>query len=587
MNQRTTIYAAALAGLALVVLIVSLLVRVGREAGDKEMGARASVPDALLADRRLSSGGLGQFPSDEEAGGAVEGLPYADFALRTLRVMLKAMAENPTAIRDEALLTFSSEEAYRKFLASVGSRRIRLLASSDPLRSVRVGFERYEDLAHELGGMDPSETTAGVNYLVTIPAPPATGDAPGAGAGAVPFGRDALAWLGIDGDNSAFGSGVRVAVLDSGVQAHAAFGDRQISEVNYVVDAGGQVVPIDSDNGHGTAVASIIGGSDPRLPGVAPAADLLSYRILDNSGVTDSFTLAQAIVGATDAGADVINVSLGSSGDSNVVRDAVTYAMDNGALIVAASGNEGADRVSYPAAIEGVVAVAANDARGEHLDFANAGTNLEAGGLSAPGYGVAAAWPGDQAITFSGTSASAPYVSGAVAAVMSSNPGMSSQDAYQLLLANSNEAGAPGADPIYGAGNLDVGRTLQSGTDGIVDVAVASYYYDPVLAAAGGNESTAQVVVENRGTEPVHNIVVEVDSGHGARNYNVPYLNPGDIAVLETPIDAAAGAAAGLLQVSATASLDRSLNGNDQAPTDNLLQTTIEWPTGEGEQGTQ
>ena len=442
---------------------------------------------------------------------------------------------------------------------------------------MRLGFDSYEDFANALATLDPAETASEMNYLVSLPLPPEHRNSPGAGSGAVPFGRNALESLGISGDNSGFGRGVRVAVLDSGIQDHVAFSGKVIRELDYVRDSNGNPVPTNIENGHGTAVASIIAGSDPRLPGVAPSAELLSYRILDNEGYTNSFTLAEAIVSAADEGADIINVSLGSTGDSALVRQAVEYAGSRGALIVAATGNDGLDQVTYPAAIESVVAVSAVDARGQHLDFANSGTSLELGGMAAPGYGVVTAWPDGQASNFSGTSASAPYVSGAVAAVMSENPGMSAQAAYQLLTVHSNEAGAPGSDDVYGSGNLNVGRVLNRNSPGIVDVAVASYYYDPVLAVSNGTENIAQVIVENRGTEALHNVSVDIDSGNGARTYNVAFIPAGESYLIPAPINAAAGRSAGQLDVSATATVNASLNAPDLSPEDNILSTRIEF----------
>ncbi len=578
MNQKPTIYAALAAGVGLLVLLFGLLYRVGGQGGGE--AGRISAPSGL----DVAAGGAGGIgpsrlaPPPSSGGDGDPELEISDFAREVLRMLREARAADGSVLEGEVVLSFKSEDAYRQFLASLGARGLRLLGRSDRLRSVRLGFDDELDLARELSSLDPSETTAGANYLVSIPSPPDSGESPGPGAGAVPFGRGALQSLGVSGDNSSFGEGVTVAVLDSGVQDHPVFAGKTIREFDLVSDPSGARIPIDPDNGHGTAVASIIAGTDGRLPGVAPAADLLSYRILNNDGVTDSFTLAEAITGAVDSGADIINVSLGSSGDSGVVRQAVEYAQAEGVLIVASSGNSGESTVSYPAAIEGVVAVSASDARGEHLDFANSGFNVESGGIAAPGYGVVAAWPGEQAISFSGTSASAPYVTGAVAAVMSEVPGLSAPGAYDLLSANSNEAGAPGPDPLYGAGNLDVARALQSGTAGIVDVAVASYHYDPVAAAESGTPDVAQVVVENRGTEPLHNVLVEVNSGDGARSYNVSFLPPGEIAVIDTPIDSAAGAANGALEVLANAKLSAGVNGADQNLSDNSLRTTVEFP---------
>ncbi|MED5585085.1 MAG: S8 family serine peptidase [Verrucomicrobiota bacterium] len=574
MKQKTTIYTVAAAG-AVLALLVFLYLFYYAPRGDRLVVEGAGELDPIensdsLADleRAMRSG------TDEDVD---ERLPFRGFANRVIRRMLEALLSDPSAIRKEAVLTFNSDEAYQRFLNSLGGRNLRLLGSSDSLRSVRLGFDKYEDFANALATLDPNETSSEMNYLVSLPLPPEHRNSPGAGSGAIPFGRNALESLGISGDHSAFGRGVLVAVLDSGIQDHVAFSGKVIRELDYVRDGNGKPVPIDIDNGHGTAVASIIAGSDPLLPGVAPSAGLLSYRILDNEGYTNSFTLAEAIVSAADEGADIINVSLGSTGDSALVRQAVDYANSKGALIVAATGNDGLDQVTYPAAIDGVIAVSAVDARGQHLDFANSGASLESGGMAAPGYGVVAAWPDGQASNFSGTSASAPYVSGAVAAVMSENPGMSAQAAYELLMVHSNEAGAPGSDDVYGSGNLNIGRVLNRNSPGIVDVAVASYYYDPLLALSNGTENIAQVIVENRGTEPLHNVSVDINSGDGARTYNVAFIPAGESYLIPAPINAAAGRSAGQLEVSATASVNPGLNDPDLNPGDNSLSTRIEF----------
>lgn len=573
MRQKSTIYTAAVVG-GLLTMLGFLYLFYYAPRGEQISVAGETDSLELLEDGG-SLGARAMLPDGDEI--VDEGLPFSGFAARAMRRMLAALIADSSVIGREAVLTFSSEEAYRRFIASLRGRNLRLLGSSDQLRAVRLGFDRYEDFANALATLDPSETASDMNYIVSLPLPPEHRDSPGAGSGAVPFGRGALESLGISGDNSSFGQGIVVAVLDSGVQDHVAFAGKVIREFDYVVDSNGNPIPTNADNGHGTAVASIIGGSDSRLPGVAPAAELLSYRILDNEGYTNSFTLAEAIVSAADAGADIINVSLGSAGDSSLVRQAVEYAGSQGAVIVAATGNNGVNNVTYPAAIDGVIAVSAIDARGEHLDFANSGTGLESRGMSAPGYGVVAAWPDGQASDFSGTSASTPYVSGAIAAVMSENPGMSADMAYQLLLAHANEAGAPGTDPVYGSGNLNVGRVFERSTPGIVDVAVASYHYDPVLAASNGSENIAQVIVENRGTEAVHNVSVDIDSGDGARTYNVAFIPAGESYLIPTPINAAAGKSAGQLDVSATVRINPSLNDPDRNLGDNSLSTRIDF----------
>jgi hypothetical protein len=344
----------------------------------------------------------------------------------------------------------------------------------------------------------------------------------------VALGAQLLDWLGISGDNSSWGRGVTVAVLDTGVTAQSAFSS-SIQSIN--------LVPLSSDpaaqNGHGTAVASLIIGSNSFTPGVSPAANILSIRIANDAGQSDSFLLAQGIVSAIDSGARLLNISMGSLGDSAVVRNAIAYARQYGAVIVAAAGNNGLNQVSYPAANEGVIAVGAVDALGDHLDFSNSG---QAVAISAPGLGVNAAWTQGQAVGFTGTSASAPIVAGAIAAVMTQagNRNLTPAQAWNLLAAYLNDGGAAGVDSKLGGGMPDIGRVLNSGTRGIYDAAVAS---SRIIPSNGGNPyGLVEVLVQNRGTEILVNTAVEVTAGGRTVMRNVTALAPNAVTTIQVPI---------------------------------------------------
>ena len=186
---------------------------------------------------------------------------------------------------------------------------------------------------------------------------------------------------------------------------------------------------------------------------MAPGTSLLSIRVAGGDGVGDSFTVAQGIVQAVNQGAQIINLSMGSQGDSFILHEAVNYALGKGVLIIASTGNDAVEGVDYPARYEGVVAVTGVDASGRHLYFANRGAEVT---LSAPGYEVNAAWTQNQVVLVTGTSAAAPFVAGAVAAVMSANPGMTAADALAVLVKASKDAGTPGRDKEYGYGFLNL-----------------------------------------------------------------------------------------------------------------------------------
>ena len=249
----------------------------------------------------------------------------------------------PFALANERVLRFKNDSDYQKFLASLKARGLKLLGSSDRLRAARVEISSNSDL----DGIDGAEI--GYNYLVTLPTPPSATAQPSATG----FGSTVLRWLGVDGDNSSWGQGVTVAIIDSGVNEHIAL-QGNITRIELTeLSQGSQQL------GHGTAVASIISGDHPLTMGVAPASPILSFRITDETGTSNSFTLAEGIMQAADSVAKIINISMGSYGDSQVVAEAVQYAQDQGAVIVASAGNEGLKQIAFPAAYEGVISVGA------------------------------------------------------------------------------------------------------------------------------------------------------------------------------------------------------------------------------------
>jgi hypothetical protein len=274
-------------------------------------------------------------------------------------------------------------------------------------------------------------------------------------------------------------------------------------------------------------------GNGELTPGVAPGASIVSIRIANDLGQSDSFLLAKGIVAAVDAGARLINVSLGSPGDSGLVRNAIAYARDAGAMIVAAAGNNGVDSVSYPAANEGVIAVGAVDALGNHLNFSNTGREVA---ISAPGYGINAAWVGDQAASVTGTSFSSPIVVGAIAALMS-QPGsknLSNRQALDLVLAHLNDGGEAGADPALGGGMPDLSRVLNRDTRGIYDAAVASQRIIP--PTPGNPYGQLEVLVQNRGTESLVNTAVQISTPGGVVDSNITTLPVNGVRTIRVPI---------------------------------------------------
>ena len=336
-------------------------------------------------------------------------VPQLSVAERQL-LKLQHRLDQPDAKPGEALLKFSSVEALRAFSSRAEKNGLTVRGQLEALAVARVGYTQLDQLraAVQDAGAD---VNVDANFIARIPDILQKENRP-AGSGAAAFeGEGFLSAIGVTGDRAAWGQGVAVAVVDSGVEDHPTFGAQQITHVDLVND--GQVF-----DGHGTAMASLIAGQDWPAAGVAPAAQILDVRVADAQGTSDSFTLASGITQAADAGVQVINISLGSYGDSTAVREAISYAQSKGAVIVAAAGNDAtANRISFPASVSGVISVGGVDAKMAQAYFSNSGAELA---LVAPAVGIQSAYGSDYIIVGDGTSQATAIVSGVLAQALAS-----------------------------------------------------------------------------------------------------------------------------------------------------------------------
>jgi hypothetical protein len=438
--------------------------------------------------------------------------------LEWVRAQLRADLGGRGARPNEAVVSFNNAGDYQRFLAAAEKAGLQVLGQVDALFSVRVGASSPEALARGIAGHGNTLIEVGGNPYVFTPQPP-----PAEARAAqrhYPFGDGMLGFIGVATDHQLWGRGVTIAVIDSGVAPDGTFGHGRVRHV----DIGLGTLPGD---GHGTAVAALAAGGTSDALGVAPSASILSIRVTDNTGVGDTFTLAQAIVTAVDSGARILNVSLGSYQSHPMLSHALDYAFNQGAVVVASAGNDQAGSLTWPAADPRVISVGAVDAIEQQVTFSNSGPQLQ---VSAPGYGVNTAWLDNQRVAFSGTSASAPIVSGSIAAVMSASPGLPAAEAWQVLAGHVSEAGPPGTDPDYGHGILNLGWAMARTDPTRVDTAVSSHYYN-------ADSGTLEVVVQNRSAQGVAGLELSVDATTGSITSTLPWLKPGGTAVVSVPVD--------------------------------------------------
>ncbi|MGB8022472.1 MAG: S8 family serine peptidase [Candidatus Nanopelagicales bacterium] len=258
---------------------------------------------------------------------------------------------------------------------------------------------------------------------------------------------------------TAKGAGVKVAVIDTGVDAtHPDLAGRVLPEIDLIPDA----EPGPDLLGHGTRVATLIAGglTGVGMAGVAPQATILPVAALDPIGYGDTSTVARAIIAAADAGARVINMSLGGPDRDAVLDRACAYAHSKGATLVAAVGNsyEDGNEVQYPAASPHVLGVASVDSTGTPSEFSNTGSYVD---LAAPGQSILAGMPGGGFSVETGTSFAAPHVSGVLALMASANPALTATDLTTFVqLTAKDDVSADGRDDQIGFGIVRADRAV-------------------------------------------------------------------------------------------------------------------------------
>jgi subtilisin family serine protease len=252
------------------------------------------------------------------------------------------------------------------------------------------------------------------------------------------------------------GDNVLVAVIDSGIDvAHPELS----GAIAQSYDAVGTPMAAHT---HGTAMASLI-AAHGKLLGAAPRARILAIRAFDPAGKSaegTTFNILKCLNWAAANGARVINMSFAGPSDPAIGRS-LTAARKKGIVLVAAAGNQGAKSAPlYPAADANVIAVSATDADDQLIEQSNRGNHIA---VAAPGSQIMVAIPDGGYEMSSGTSHAAAEVSGIVALMIERKPGLTPDQARGILLATAKDLGAPGRDPLFGAGLADAYAAITAG----------------------------------------------------------------------------------------------------------------------------
>ncbi|WP_207654992.1 S8 family peptidase [Clostridium thermosuccinogenes] len=261
------------------------------------------------------------------------------------------------------------------------------------------------------------------------------------------------------------GSGVRIALIDTGVSCKYIDESRVVEGKNYVFPdkTGNDLI------GHGTAIAGIILGSDKLgIKGIASGAELVplvyySRYITGVPGNGGIDAICKAIYDAIDIyGCRIINISSGITADNDKLREAIAYAEEKNVLVVSSVGNtnrSSPDEVYYPVAYETVIGVGSINEKKEVAGFSqrNISVKLVAPGVDIPTVPISNS---SKPVKVSGSSYSAAFITGAAALLLEANPELSAAQLREILYRTAEDLGSEGYDTETGWGLIDVSKAL-------------------------------------------------------------------------------------------------------------------------------
>ena len=318
-------------------------------------------------------------------------------------------------LKNEILLRLRAGVTLEQFRALLLQNGAMVLDGIPALGIYRLRLPSGSNLAERLNAMagDPQVSAAEPNLVFRSISPVKTGD-----TGPVATPRTLTA-----------ATGPAVAILDSGFTPNAALEKAVVA----TLDATSPGQAITDPLGHGTQMAFLASGAVAPT-GTDPATESVSIipiRTMDDNGITSSFSLMQSMVFAMNNGAKVISMSWGSTGNSPFFNDAIAYAKQQGAILVAAAGNEPTGQPLYPAALPEVVAVAAMTADGNIWNQSNYGSFVK---FAAPGFAdLPVGYKGPPGL-YGGTSIAAAYTGNVIPRYMELHPTTDAATAVSVLL---------------------------------------------------------------------------------------------------------------------------------------------------------
>lgn len=303
--------------------------------------------------------------------------------------------------------------------------------------------------------------------------------------------------------DTTMGSGVTVAILDTGVDAtHPDLSSRIVPGWNWF-DNNADTRDV---YGHGTLVAgaaAAAGNNGIGVAGLAGQARIMPIRVSDLNGYASWGALSQALVWAADNGARVANISYVVANSASTIS-AANYMKSKGGLVFTSAGNYGTDAGIAPTS--SMIPVSATNSSDVKAGWSSYGNFVA---ISAPGEGVYTTVSGGGYGAANGTSFSSPVTAGVAALVMAANPRLSAAEVENVLYSNAVDLGAAGRDPLYGHGRVDAAASVRAAVIAAnnVDTTPPSV---AILAPLGSSTVSGQVVVDVDARDNVGVVRVEL-----------------------------------------------------------------------------
>lgn len=339
-----------------------------------------------------------------------------------------------------------SESEFNKILSLYGGRSAARMNKIN-VHVIKLPHGADERVAAELLKLNPHIKSAEVDKLI---APEQVGnDTYYSSAWHLPKIQAPTAW------DSSLGTGVTIAILDSGVDGtHPDLTGKLVPGWNFY-DGNSNTSDV---YGHGTKVAGSAAAASNNgvgVTGVAWNAKIMPVRISDTAGYAFYSTIAEGIYWAADKGAKVVNVSYSVQGSTSI-QSAANYLRSKGGIVVNSAGNTGA--LDSSPANSALISVSATGSTDIKTSWSSYGDYVD---IAAPGAGIWTTTRGGGYASVSGTSFSSPITAGVIALMMSANPALTPTELESILKSTAVDLGTAGGDREYGAGRINAAPAVQ------------------------------------------------------------------------------------------------------------------------------